>query len=146
MVSLHRGWLSSPVAPPRIYTQICQHGLQPGKRSRSSKTSSELLASPDSTMDEGCCRFSNTVSNNCLTCHQIYWLPLKDRDHWKLTRPSLVYPGARKVNERQCNYRADDLILLIMDGWFGINSLPSVLTMQLGLEPQLSLQLRLTRH
>lgn len=51
-----------------------------------------------------------------------------------------------EVNERQRNYCADDLILLIMDGWFGINSLPSVLTMQLGLEPQLSLQLRLTRH
>lgn len=51
-----------------------------------------------------------------------------------------------EVNEWQCNYCADDLILLIMDGWFGINSLSSVLTMQLGLEPQLSLQLRLTRH
>lgn len=43
------------------------------------------------------------------------------------------------VNERRSNYCADELILFIMDGWFGINSLPSVLTMQLGLEPQLSL-------
>lgn len=51
-----------------------------------------------------------------------------------------------EVNERLCNYCADDLILLIMDDWFGINSLPSVLTMQLGLELQLSLQFRLTRH
>lgn len=97
MVSLHRGWLFSPVAPPRIYTQICQHSLQPGKHSRSSKTFYELLASLDWLMDEGCCRFSNTVANNCLTCHQMYWLGLKDRDHWKLTRSTLVYPGAWRL-------------------------------------------------
>lgn len=28
-----------------------------------------------------------------------------------------------EVNEQQCNYCAEDLFLLIMDDWFGINSL-----------------------
>lgn len=30
-------------------------------------------------------------------CHQMYWLGLKDRDHWKLTRPTPIYPGAWRL-------------------------------------------------
>lgn len=43
-----------------------------------------------------------------------------------------------EVNEHQCNYCAENLFLLIMDDWAGINSLPSVPTMQLSLAMQLS--------
>lgn len=143
-VELWDHMLSIPIISPKylhgpfswIALSIVQNDLQ---TDRSTSTSlNEHLSSLDYMLDAIKLTqiYSRSSTKGCILVQMLTgWTAKKD---YQKTSSSLM-SWSIEVNDHPCNYCARDLFLLIMDDWLGINSLPPILTMQLGLAPQLSL-------